>query len=1274
MDLGWIDGGGTAALARSIDWARTPVGAAEKWPSSLRTALSIVFGSSQPMVLWWGAERIQFYNDAYCPILGPSRHPAALGKPGWECWANSWESLASMIDAAWSGGSSEIVDELLCLERQGALEERYFDTRFTPIWVESGAVGGVLGSCTEVTMRVLAARRLEALGELAAASDAADSAPEACRRAAAALASAASDVPFALVYLVREDAGRADLGAAAGLEPGSPGAPQVIEIGDGDAAWSLAAAAEVPLDVELASLGLELDAGPWPEPVTRVRILPLRRRELEGLDGFLIAGLSPRLVLDEDYATFLRLAASHVAAAVAAARSREEQRGHREELGVLDRAKASFLHGMSHEFRTPLTLILGSVEGSGGEADLDVVRRNALRLLRMVNTMLDFAQIESGTAPVCYERVNLGTFTAEVAGQFRQLFEDAGIRLALECSPVAGEVYVDRDLFEQLLLNLISNAFKFTFEGEVRVAVEQRGDHVVVVVADTGVGIPEDEIPRLFERFHRVRGARSRSFEGTGIGLAFVAELARLHGGTVEVDSEIDSGSTFRVEIPTGRAHLPADKIGTRRRSRSPRLAAAHLGEAGQWIEHTNTGPAPRVRGASRVLVVDHNADLRRYVAEILGRAGLAVDTETDGERALAAVRERPPDLVVADVLMPRLDGIALLERLRDDPRSEKIPVILLSARAGEEARIEGLSRGATDYLVKPFSSRELVARVRTQLDLARARAMLEGERHGLQVLLDVGRLLVAELDEERLAQIVTDEATRLVGAEYGAFFATVEHGREDRYQLAALSGAPSAAFSDFPEPRATPLLGPTFRGSEVVRSGDIRRDGRFGANPPHNGLPPGHLPVVSYLAAPVVSSQGEVFGSLLLGHGEAEQFTAEDERLLCGLTSYAGIAMSNARMYQTLRQAERRKDEFLAMLGHELRNPLAPIASAAELLSTTTELGPGATGRLASTIGRQAKQMARLVDDLLDVSRIARGVIPLEMRRISLSSIVSRALEEVEHLLRQRDHALKLDIDDEVHVIGDPDRLVQVVSNLLSNAARYTKAGGRIEVEAARHDDAAVLVVADNGVGITADLLPEVFDLFTRGAPVLDPSDPGLGVGLTMVERLVELHGGEVFAASDGPDRGSRFTVRLAAAEAPARTGRGTGPAGGDGRKCRVLVVDDNVDAADMLAMLIETMGAEATVAYDGPSALELAVKLDPQLVILDIGLPGMSGIDVARRLREDPAFTDGARHLVALTGYGQPTLRAALEDAGFEEHLLKPVKPEKLRQILEQIDQSSS
>ncbi len=566
----WLVGGGEMAkLIKTKDWSATPLGPISDWPQSLRTVVSLAQASNSPISLIWGPGHVQIYNDGYWPICG-AKHPAAMGQDFRECWASAFPVIGEAYEIAWTGRSAYLETMRMFLDRYGFLEETWFTFSFSPITDETGEVAGLFHPVTEMTVQMLSERRTLTLRNLTARGGRARSSVEALIFSAEVLAESAFDIPFAAFY--RIEGGTARFAAGAGLD-GPPGAfPASVDLADDDGGpWAIAEVARTGASRQLDDIGGLLGqgrVGPYPEIPSTAFALPIHQPGSSQPAGVLVAGVSARLRLDEQYRSFLDLAAAAVSTAYTNARAYEQERERAELLAELDRAKTSFFSNVSHELRTPLTLILGPVEDAIGRPernlqgpDLEAVHHNAVRLLRLVNSLLDFARIEAGRYQMAFTPVDLATMTADLASSFRSLFDRAGVALKVDCPPLPERVYVDPGQWEKIVLNLVSNAFKFTLTGEVSVTQRWLGDRVELAVQDTGEGIPAAELPRIFERFHRVEGVKGRSFEGTGIGLSLVHELVKLHGGTIDVSSVEGSGTTFRVSIPTGRAHVPAERI-----------------------------------------------------------------------------------------------------------------------------------------------------------------------------------------------------------------------------------------------------------------------------------------------------------------------------------------------------------------------------------------------------------------------------------------------------------------------------------------------------------------------------------------------------------------------------------------------------------------------------------------------------------------------------------------------------------------------------------------
>ncbi|HEX6903126.1 MAG TPA: ATP-binding protein [Thermoanaerobaculia bacterium] len=1275
-------GGEMGERMRAFDWSKTPVGPIESWPRSLITAVRVMLHSRYPMFIWWGREMINFYNDAYIPILG-KRHPEALGRSAPEVWGEIWGTVGPQAEIVLNEGRSTWNEEaLLLMERHGYTEETYFTFSYSPAPDDAGGVGGVFCVCTEDTRSVLGERRLRTLRDMSERGlEEAKTVDQVCHAAANELAGNPHDFPFALIYLLEEDGQRVRLCETVNF-PGF----------SGDDVWGfqrvVATGQSQIVDNPDERFG-RWPAGPWADDrTTRALVLPLAKAVVqEKPAGFLVAGISPRLSLDNEYRGFLELAAGQLANAIANARSYEEERRRAEALAELDRAKTAFFSNVSHEFRTPLTLMLGPLEDTLAESGelpaadrerLEMAHRNALRLLKLVNTLLDFSRLEAGRLQAAYEPTDLAMFTAGLASSFRSAVERSGLRLVVDCPPFDEPVYVDREMWEKIVLNLLSNAFKFTFEGEIEVRLRRGGDCVTLAVRDTGTGIPPEELPHLFERFHRVRDARGRTFEGSGIGLALVQELARLHGGAVDVESEVDQGSLFIVSIPTGRDHLPADRIGAARTLAPTALRSeVYIEEAKRWTDDVEAQPAetPQER-RGRILLADDNADMREYMRRLLG-SQYELEVVSDGLSALRAVRERAPDLVLSDAMMPGLDGFDLIRELRADPRTATIPVIMLSARAGGEARVEGLDAGADDYLTKPFAARELLARIEASLKMAALRRQA-AERDALaeqtqELLMEIGEKIRLADDAETLL----GDVARVVGQRLG-----LARCAFDEVDVAA---GVARVHSDYfapglePGPREWPIASFSPKALEEVRAGhtvvvsDAKTDERTAALFATQYEPYGYL---SYAVVPL-TREGRWIASLWVNKETPYPWTPREIGLLEAVAERTWLAVERLRSEaalreseRALREADRRKDEFLAMLAHELRNPLAPIRNAAQVLKLVGAAEDGRQRWAREVIERQTQHLTRLVDDLLDVSRITRGKVNIAREPLELATIVHRAVEASRPLIDARQHQLTVALAEEpVRLEGDLTRLVQVLGNLLNNAAKYTDEGGRIHVEAAAENGEAVIRVRDNGMGLHPDLLPHVFDLFTQADRSLDRSQGGLGVGLTLVRRLVELHGGRVEAWSEGQGKGSELTVRLPVAAPGDAAGivEAGEPAPAAAQGLRILVVEDNVDSAEMMSFLLELRGHQVRTAYHGLEALETARDFNPQAVLCDIGLPGMNGYEVAARLREQPDFQETT--LIALTGYGQEDARRRAQEAGFDHHLVKPVEPETLEALLDSL-----
>ena len=1237
------------ALIRAHDWATTPLGPVHTWPQSLKSAVSILLPSKAQIVLFWGPELTAIYNDAYAPVFG-AKHPWALGRPARECWSEVWHVLGPLFDGVMKTGEAFWAkDHPFFLHRQGFLEETYFDVSYDPVRAEDGSVGGVFCIVSEQTGRVLGERRLRTLRELGTRTAEATTAADVGRDAAAALGTDPADLPFALLYLT-DGAQRAELVGTTGVEIDAlaPGGTNPLDTGEPfAAAWRGGAGVietariltEAPDAAAAHALVLPVSAGP--------RVI-----------GVLVAGASRFLRLEGDYRDFFDMIAARISAALANARAHEAERRRAEALAEIDRAKTAFFSNVSHEFRTPLTLLLGPLEEALASLPaapvreaIEVAHRNALRLLKLVNTLLDFSRLEAGRTEAVYEPVDLAEVTVDLASLFRSAIERAGLELEVDCAPLPSPVYVDRDMWEKVVLNLLSNALKFTFDGSIRVGMRAEETHAVLEVRDTGIGIAADDQADVFERFHRVHGAHGRAHEGTGIGLSLVRELVHLHGGVVTLDSELGRGSAFTVRLPFGTAHLPADRIHAGRTIASTAIGAhPFIEEARRWIEPAAGAEAsvtiePATAGA-RVLVADDNADMRDYLRRLLG-AHWIVDTVADGRAAVARALEQPPDLVIADVMMPGLDGVEVLRALRQDERTRTVPVILVSARAGEESRLEGLEAGADDYLTKPFSARELVARANAHLALARLRRD-NSER---------ARRDAEAIEEERLrAQALVAELTDFFDNAVIPIHWVGPDGvimRANRAELQLLGytedeylGHPIAEFHADSETIADMLCRLT--AGECLTNYPARLRCKDGS-------------IRHVLIDSNVRWEGGRFvhtRCFTRDVTDLRRAEAELSRLLERERAARGEAEA----------ANRSKDEFLAVLSHELRTPLNAVLGWARILGTTLQ-NPDVVRRAVETIERNAQLQAQLIDDLLDVSRIVAGKLALDAAPVDLAAVIEDAVQSVGTAAAAKGVMVSVQAEPIPPLVGDAARLQQVVWNLLSNAVKFTPHGGRVTVRLSGAGDVAEIAVMDTGRGIEPKFLPHVFERFRQADSSTTRGEGGLGLGLAIVRHIVERHGGSVHADSGGPGTGATFTVRLPRRDPPSV------PADGERRVplraaarppaspllsgVSVLLVEDEADSREMVATALVDAGASVIAVGSVREAIGALDTAWPHVMVSDISMPEQDGYELVQRIRSMPR--DGRPRLsaVALTAYARPEDRLKSLLAGFDMHIAKPVDP---------------
>jgi len=1146
-------GGEMGARMRAYDWSSTPLGPPETWPQSLRTCIRIMLTSRQPIWIGWGPELSYFYNDPYKAIIG-GKHPDALGQPTAVVWREIWDVIGPMLSTAMTGDEGTYVEaQLLIMERYGYEEETYYTFSYSPVPNDHGDTGGIICANTDDTQRVIGERQMALLRELAARTAGARTVEDICRQAAEALSTNPRDLPFALIYLLDpQDRKSAALAGTVGIDLPHAVAPETVPL-DGTPAGPLAEAmhAHGPAVVELdASFGA-LPTGAWDRPPARAAVLPIAPTGETGRAGFLVAGLNPFRLLDDGYLGFLELVSGQVSAGIGNVEAYQQERERAEALAKLDRAKTDFFSNISHEFRTPLTLMLGPLEdllhGRGeplpeeAHGELRLVHRNALRLLRLVNTLLDFSRIEAGRTEAAFEPTDLSAYTAELASTFRSAMERARLRFVVDTPPLPGPVYVDREMWEKIVLNFLSNAFKFTLEGEVAISLRPGDGTAVLEVRDTGTGIAAEELPHVFERFHRVREARGRTHEGTGIGLALVKELVKLHGGEVSVSSTPGEGSAFRVTLPLGSAHLPAERVGVRSEAGPTTVGATpYLEEALHWLpeslradgdallpgpDDTPPVPVPVDSPGARILLADDNADMRRYVARLLSQQGYRVETKSDGAEALAAVRRQPPELVLSDVMMPEMDGFALLGALRDDPATREIPVILLSARAGEEARIEGMESGADDYMVKPFSARELLARVGAHLGMARIRreagAAIRESEERFRVMADNAPVMIWVTDAAGRCTYLNRRWYEFTGQtpEAGLGFGWLDATHPDD------------------RPEAERVFFDANARQEVFRlEYRLRRvDGEYrwaiDAAAPRFG-PAGEF--AGYIGSVIDITERKLVEEQLVEQArELENQTIHLEELQAETEAInEELQQMNEALAERTREAEeanRAKAVFLATMSHELRTPLNAIIGYSDLLEAEIA-GPLTSGQQAQLkrIDMGARHLLQIIEEILTFSRIEAGREGVQIETLDLAELVRETAALLEPLAAAKGLHLSYHAPARLEAESDPGKVRQILLNLLSNAVKFTDEG-EVRMEAWREEDEIVLRVSDTGLGIAPEHLHRIFEPFSQIEQAPSRRAGGTGLGLSVTQQLARLLGGDISVEST-PGAGSRFVVRLPA------------------------------------------------------------------------------------------------------------------------------------------------
>lgn len=1299
-----------------LDWSQTALGPSAQWPQSLKTAVNIVLSSKFPMILFWGENLSVIYNDGYIPIFG-AKHPHILGKTGFEAWGEIWDVIYPMFQTVFQGEATWSNDQLLFLTRNNYLEECYFTWSYSPIRDESGQVAGVLTPITETTKRVLGERRLRTLRELGEeVLNVNKTVEEACRDLSTVFAKQPFDLPFTVLYLWDPLQQAFLVKTTSGFNERPMPLPTTVSLKTDNSEFIafLNQLQITRMSVEVSMLEKRfgaLPSGTWPEPPQLGILLPIPGTEQDTLMGVLFVGINPHRAFDDDYRGFLELVSGQVTRAIQNAKAYEEQKQRAEMLVELDKAKTVFFSNVSHEFRTPLTLMLSPLEDALADTNyplsaeqrsrIELVQRNGLRLLKLVNSLLDFSRIEAKRMQAIFEPTDLSQLTANLVSLFRSIVEKAGLVLIVETPVLKEPIYVDRELWEKIIFNLLSNAFKFTLKGHIRIALTQQDKHIEVCVEDTGVGIPDSELLRLFERFHRIENTQGRSYEGTGIGLALVQELVTLHGGKIQVTSQLGQGSRFIVTLPWGKDHLPKESLGQHRDTYQPgRLGTTYVEEAARWLPDSSPASAlnmkpllkigsqpslfpvvSRLPGGStaRLLVADDNADMRQYIKSLL-EPYWQVEVVADGEAALQAVSSNyPPDLVLSDVMMPKLDGFGLLKVLREDAKTQALPVILLSARAGEEAKIEGLQAGADDYLVKPFSARELLARVEAHLKITHIRkAAFQRE----QELLHQAKTAKADLEEVMLNLTA---GFVLLNRQWQYLY--VNHQTEQFFGKSKEDLLGHTLWDIFPDIRGTTLERDLRTAMDTSQSALIE----FFYSP-HNRWYENHV----YPHPDGLS----IFSNDITSRKRLEQDREQ------------ALELAQQHQQQRLQDAETyrcKQADFIDTLCHELRNPLNGVYGSialvqdylktlnAELVAQQVVWEPAAWETLETVLGQitecvkaveQCSQQQKvIVDDVLDLSKLEANKVDLNPKPFSLNEHITKLMQIFTAQFQQRNLQMILELPEDLWLKADPYRLSQILTNLVSNAVKFTKAGF-IRIHAALEPQAEGLVwlvirVEDSGIGMNEEEMARLFQRFTQANRRTALEYGGSGLGLVITKKLVEIMDGTI-QVSSRKGQGTCFTVSVHVntltdvekqqAQHEQNLDKTPLSLSSKLRHKTLLVVEDNVINQRILMGYLKPYGCACELASNGAEALEKYQSLLPDIILMDIEMPVMNGLEATQKIRDLEKAMKRHTPIIGLSGNVRKEQIDMAMQTGMDDYLTKPYQRRALCTLLGKYSQPRS
>lgn len=1111
---GFLAGGGEMGqYIRDYDWSSTPLGPVACWPQSLRTCVRIMLTSRQPIWIGWGKELIKLYNDPYKAIVG-GKHPWALGKPASLVWKDIWRDIEPMLQTVMQRDEGTYVEsQLLIMERNGYPEETYYTFSYTPIPGDDGQTAGMICANTDDTDRIISQRQLRTLTQLGKRLTDVKSNDEVIHKTIQTLSENPYDFPFAVFRIIKDNKAVKVMSTLLG-EAAQMVAQEIDLDADNEAAATLRKALTTR-ELQVFE-NIPLKVGPVPKGAWEIQpysaiVLPIAQTGMREPYGTITIGMNPYRLLDEKYRGFFQLVADQVATSFSDVRVLDEERKRAQALAEIDRAKTTFFSNISHEFRTPLTLLLGPIEDVMQAAQDDEIRikmevayRNALRMQKLVNTLLEFSRIEAGRVEGRFQRVDIGALTEDLASTFRSAIEKAGMQLVIHRGPVTDEVYVDIDMWERIIMNLVSNAFKYSQEGTIGIDIQQAGHEVQVAVKDTGLGIPEDHLDKIFDRFHRVENATGRSQEGTGIGLSMVKELVKLHHGSIHVTSAPGQGSVFTIRLPVGASHLPPDRIVKGDTVEKVfKHSTAFVEEALKWLPADAQEPLPAYKDKPSVLIADDNADMRDYVQRLLSDQ-FTVYTAVDGEEAFKKTLEHKPDLLLTDVMMPRLDGFGLLKKIRNRAETKNTPVIFLSARAGEEAKVEGLDAGADDYLVKPFSARELIVRVSNHIRINQVRR--ETERQFYQLFLQAPAIINLMKGPEFRYELFHPKNKEIFG--------DVDFtGKTIRESFPELEGQGIFEMLE-----------------EVYTTGkSIYQNERHIVFKSQTGGPIDAY--LNFIYQPWYDVRGIIQGIIAFAVDVTEtvksrQKVEESEKKYRELSQQLEL-MVEKRTGELLR-SNNDLQQFAHVASHDLKEPVRKFSIFIDRLEDEYgHLLPEKGRSYLHKMQQASNRMSSMIEGVLRYSSM--NISDQNITKVNLDQIIDTIHTDLELAIQQKNATIYkngLPVMDGAYVL-----LYQLFYNLIYNALKFSKKDQPCQIDISSETisengmDHAKITISDNGIGFEEEFADVIFGTFTR----LNPKDEyeGTGLGLALCKKIVERHHGRI-VATGVKNKGACFTIWL--------------------------------------------------------------------------------------------------------------------------------------------------